>query len=727
VRRSAQNRAIAATGALACLSLALLASPAYRALAQSTQATGLPALGPSQPLHLPTIVRKELPNGLKLVILEDHRQPAVWLRLAIGGGSSRDPQDRAGLAEMTAAMLDKGTATRSETQIADTIDGLGASLGASSDLDYLTVSASGLSTYTDNLFDLLSDITLHPTFPTAELERTRTRTLSSIVASLGQPATVADAAIHRRVYGAHAYGEFTAGTPATVKAITQQDLVQYHDRLFVPNNATLFVVGDITADQAASKAQAKLGDWQRHDLPAAPEPPKSSVPASGGAQITIVDRPGAAQTEVRVGLLTTGYSDPMRPVSRVASAVLGLGQFEGRLTKEIRVKRGLTYGAASFFDRKGQAGIFEISTFTKNESTGEVLRIALEEARKLQTEQTPSDELQERKEFLNGSFAVSVATTPGVLQRLVPAVLYGAGPEELTRYSADVSAVTSDQIEQFMKAMPLDRPQVVLVGDASAIESQVKPLGTVTIVPAGSLDLQSPTLLGQAAPSGEGSGVAGPGGAVEGKTRLASAIAALGGDAFVALKQMTLKGAGEITPPGSEMTLPVAAATLTFTAQGKSRFELNTTFGDVIFGSDGTNKPWLSALGAIQDAPTGFGDPTDLLRRAMRQDYAVTALPDIKEHAAGEMPLQGLALTDEKKRVTKIYLDALTHLPRRISTETGQGALDILLGDYHSTENVMLPGTLKVAQGGKPFVSLKFTAWEINKPVDAKQFERPKP
>ncbi len=454
----------------------------------------LPPLGPARPLRLPAIVRKQLPNGLKLVILEDHRQPAIWLRMAIGAGSSRDPVDRVGLAQMTASMLDKGTTTRSEAQIADTNDALGASLGAGSDEDHLTISASGLSTFTDTLFDLLSDITLRATFPTQELERMRTRTLSGILASLGEPATVADAAIHRRVYGTHPYGNFATGTAASVNAIQQQDLMQFRDSLFLPNNSTLFIVGDITAEQATAAALQRFGNWQQKELSRPPDPPKSAELALKSPRITIIDRPDAAQTEVRIGLLTRGYTDPMRQVGRIATAVLGLGQFEGRLTKEIRVKRGLTYGAASFFDRKGQAGMFEITTFTKNASTGEVVRIALEEARRMQNEVTPTDELKERKEFLNGSFAVSVATTPGVLQRLVPAVLYGAGPEELTRSIANVEAVTSSQIEDYMRTLPLGWPEIVLVGAASAIEPQVKSLGTVTVIPAGSLDLQSPTL-----------------------------------------------------------------------------------------------------------------------------------------------------------------------------------------------------------------------------------------
>ena len=701
---------------------ALLTVPLYAAHAQAPgQTNGLPPLRAAQPLRLPTVVQKELPNGLKLVILEDHRQPAVWIRLAIGAGSSRDPGDRTGLAQMVAGMLDKGTTTRTETQIADTVDGLGAALGASADEDYLTVAASGLSSYTDNLFDLVADITLHPVFPAQELERARTLTLSGIVSSLGQPATLADAAIHRRVYGSYPYGNFAAGTPASVKAITQQDLTRFHSQLFVPNNATLFLVGDVTADQALAGARARFGSWQRGTPPAPPAPPKAGAGGAPGAQITIVDRPGAEQTEVRIGLLTPGYSDPMRPLGRVASAVLGLGQFEGRLTKEIRVKRGLTYGAASSFDRKANAGIFEISTFTKNVSTGEVVKIALDEARRLQQEATPTTELQERKEFLNGSFAVSVATTPGVVGRLVRAVLYGAGPDDLSRTIPETEAVTSEQIAQYMRSLPLDRPQVVLVGDAAVIEPQVKALGTVTVIPAGSLDLQSPTLMGQAAPA---DAAPAPGAQADGKSRLAAAVAALGGDAFLNLKTVTLTGSGELSPPGQNMQLPIASATLTFAPPGRSRFELSTGFGDVIFGSDGTGKAWLSALGNIQDAPSGFSDPTELIRRASQQSYEVTTLPDLKDEAGGM--LQGIAVKDDKNKTTRVYFDSQTHLPRRIMTQPGEGGLEITLGDYHAAENVKLPGTLKVTQAGKSLVSLKFTAWSINKPVDAKLFARPK-
>ena len=711
-------------GSLACTVSVLFTTLLVSSIAlpaSAGQNTALPPLKAAQPLRLPTIVQKQLPNGLKVFILEDHRQPAVWLRLAIGAGSWRDPADRTGLAQMTAGMLIKGTATRSEGQIADTIDGIGATLDASADQDFLTVASSGLSSYTDSLFNLMADVTLHPTFPLQEVERLRTRTLSGIVSSLGQPSTVADAAINRRVYGAHPYGNFAVGTPASVKAIAQPDLVKFREKLFVPNNAALFIVGDITAEQAMAKAQAQFGDWKRGEVPLAPASASTSAPTVGGSQITIVDRPGAAQTEVRIGLLTTGYSDPNRPISRVASAVLGVGQFEGRLTKEIRVKRGLTYGAASFFDRKAQAGKFEISTFTKNASTGEVVKIALEEARKLQRELTPADELQDRKDYLNGFFAVSVATTPGVLRRLIPSVLYGAGSEDLTKFSTETLGVTAVQIKDFMQSLPLERPQIVLVGDASVIEPQVRSLGTVTIIPAGSLDLQSPSLAAPKSATNDGPLVKGP--VSDGKPLLAAAIAALGGDTFLNLKSITLKGEGEMSPPGMDMKLPIATATLIFAPPGKSRFELGTSFGDVFFGSDGTNMAWLNVLGSVQDAPAGFSDPTELLRRAAKNGYEVSTVMDLKDDAGGpDMP--GIAVKDANNRTTKVYLDKLTNLPRRIMAQSG--GLEVSLGDYHATEGVKLPGSLLVKQSGKALVTLKFNSWKINAPVDEKLFARPK-
>ena len=495
----------------------------------------MPPLAAARPLALPKVVEETLPNGLKLVILEDHTQPALWMHLAIPAGSVRDASGKTGLASMTANLITQGTTTRSASQIAETIDGLGATLLSDVGADFLSVSASSLSAYSNTLFDLVADVTLNPTFPTEELERARTQALNSVTASLARPATIASAALNRVVYGAHPYGNFISGTPQTIAALTRDDVAAFHDAYFAPNAATLFLVGDITPAQAREKALAAFGSWARKDVPALPAKP-AALPNASKPQITIIDRPGAAQTEVRIGTLTTGYNDPNREVGSVATAVLGAGQFEGRLTREIRVKRGLTYGAASFFHRHKDAGDFGISTFTKNASTAEVVKLALEEARKVSAEPIPADELKDRKTFLEGEFAVSVATPTGVLTRLVPATLYGSGPSDLTRYAQRIEAVTGSQIADIMRGLHLSAPQVVLVGDAKAIQKDVETLGTVRVIPAASVDLQSPTLEGKReegkGKSTDGGAKATPADMAEGKARLAATIKAHGGTRF---------------------------------------------------------------------------------------------------------------------------------------------------------------------------------------------------
>lgn len=692
-----------------------------------------PPLAAPRPLLLPPIVQQTLPNGLKLVLLEDHRQPAVWMRLAVPAGTVRDPDAKVGLAAMTAALLDKGTATRSETQIADQTDKIGASLGAAADDDYLTISANGLSANADTLFDLLADVALYPTFPVAELDRARTRTLSAIAAALAQPATLADAALARRVYGAHPYGNFSSGTPQTLASLTPADLQAFHDTFFAPNAATLFLVGDLTPVSARTQAERVFGAWAKRDVPA---PPAAPVPvaAAGGKtpRITVIDRPGAAQTEVRIGSLAEAYGTANRVPGSVATAVLGLGQFEGRLTVEIRVKRGLTYGASSHFSRSAQAGEFEISTFTKNKSTGEVVQIALNEAKRLAQTPPPAGELADRKTFLNGSFAVSVATPDGILARLVPAVLYGNGPDDLRKYAARVQAVTPAQIKAVMAAVTARPTEIVLVGDAKAIAADVAKLGKATVIEASALDLTSPTLQADksAAPAPV---VATPEQAAEGKARLLAAVKAHGGDAFLNVKQLVLKGSGQVSQGG--LDIPVEAVTLTVAEPDRNRTEMKTSFGDIILGSPGGGKGrWISAMGNVQDAPpggSGGGDPIGLLRQAMQSNLPLRALPDTDGGKSPLSPdgktLQGFAVTDKQGRETSVYAEADTHLVRRISSQSPIGATDILLSDYHATEGVQLPGTLRVVQDGKDVVRFTFTGFEINKPIPASLFARPAP
>ena len=683
----------------------------------------LPALEKPNPLKLPEIVQKELPNGVKLVILEDHSTPALWIRLALPAGSIRDPKDRTGLAQMTAAMLDKGTQTRTETQIADKIDGLGASLGAGTDNDFLTVSATGLSVYHDTLFELISDITLRPIFPKEELERVRTQSINSVTSALGDAGTLADAVSRRVTYGDHPYGNFESGTEKSLSAITKEDLLKYHETYFAPNAATLFIVGDITVENAVKEAGDAFGGWQKHDVPALPGAPKPTAGKSDKPEITIIDRPGAAQTQIRITQMTAGYNDPQRVAARVASAVLGLGQFESRLMKEIRVKRGLTYGAGSSFSRSSQAGAFTIGTFTKNVSTGQVIQIALDEANKLITEPIPGDELEDRKAYLNGFFSVSVATTPGVLSRLVPATLYGAGAKELTDYTSKIQQISNSQIREVMTGLNLKNVKIVLVGDAKEIEEQVKSMGTINKISSDDLDLLSPTLKSETKKE-----VPAPGSLksdLNAETLVLSSINAHGGDPFLSLKSLVMKGTGELSPPGQELKLPITKASLTFAA-GKSRYDLDAGFVKITIGSNGKDKGWLVSPQGVGDAPPGFADPTELIRNAAHSfaakdgKFIANLATEIDDSRKG---LKGVILTDAAGKAVTLYFDADSGLLRE--TTAGAKGTGVKLGDYKKSEGLQLPGTIVFSLGGKPFVTLKLTEYEINKGVDDNLFARP--
>ncbi len=438
---------------------------------------------------------------------------------------------------------------------------------------------------------------------------------------------------------------------------------------------------------------------------------------------------------MRIGVLTSGYNDPNRIAGTVATAVLGLGQFDSRLTREIRVKRGLTYGAASFFSRHKDAGEFEISTFTKNASTGEVVKLALEEARKIGVGEVPNAELQDRKTFLQGSFAVSVATPSGVLTRLVPAVLYGNGPADLTGYVERVQAVTGSQVPEIMRGLHLNAPQVVLVGDAKAIQKDVESIGTVRVIPSGSVDLLSPTLEGtgdksQGAGTGAGNSGAGAKATTEemaaGRAMLAATVKAHGGDAFLNLKSMVLKGKGELTDPTGQLpgAIPIETLTLTIVMPDKVRADLGAGF-PIAFGTEGGNSAeWLTVAGMEQAAPAGLGsalNPIKLLRDAYTQNYPTRPLPK-----SGNGAETGYVITTDKGVAVRVYVDPATNLATRMVLPTKTAQVIVLMGSYQTAKGVKIPGTLKVSQGNMTLLDLTFTDIAVNTTVDNAIFAKPK-
>lgn len=704
------------------LSLAL--STVLSAAVYAAPPSPIPAIGAARPLKLPAVFQKTLPNGLRLIVLEDHRQPAVWIKLAMPAGAIRDLRDKAGLSSMTAGLLDQGTATRTQEQIAAAVDSFGASLDASSDSDFLSVSASCLTPHLPAIFELLADITLHPAFAPEEVDRARTQTLSAIRSNLAQPATLATQAAARLVYGSHPYGNIASGTPETLAKITPDDLKTFHDTYFAPNGATLFFAGDITPKRAESLASAAFGAWAAKEMPPLPPPPSAPAATTDGKpRVTIIDRPGSAQTEVRIAAPAAGYSDPSRVAASVATAVLGVGQFGGRLTVEIRVKRGLTYGAASTFARNEQAGEFIVNTFTKNASTGEVVHIALDELSKLGKTPPSAQELADRKRFILGSFAVSVASPSSLLGRLETYTLLGGGPDDLTKFTPRVEAVTPQQVSEILGGIPLAQTQVVLVGDAKAISDQVKDIGPVTVISQDNLDLLSPTLTKPQPPPTAAE-------LSEGKALLDAAVAAHGGETFLAIKSLKATGAGELAPPGMGISLPVDSLTLTTAVPDRVLLRMSVgAMGEIILGAPGGGKPgWVSVGGGVQDQPFSgaFGDPTAVLRLAVGMGFPARPVTDTVLPSLDGKPLQAVAVTGPSGTVYILSIDSETHLLRRVEVMGTKTGAIVHLGAYQVVGGVQLPGQIMLLVNGQQVLSMTLKGYTLNAPVSDAVFEKPK-
>ena len=432
-----------------------------------------PRPGQASRVTFPPYEMRTLANGLRVVAVSHHEQPAVTLRLLIRAGAAQDPQVLPGVANLTAALLDQGTTSRSAQQVADTIDFIGGGLGtgAGSDLSFANVVvmkdsfALGL--------DLLSDIVRNPAFAPDEIERQREQAISGLKVSYDDPGYVASSVHDRLVYGFHPYGLPGGGTPESMARITRDDLVAFHARWFVPNNAILAIVGDVTAEEAFAGAERALGPWPRREVPLqrSPEPPEPT------RRVVVVDRPGAVQTEIRLGHVAIPRKHPDYLALDLAVRILG-GEGANRLQQVLRTQRGLTYAAEADLEAFKQAGGIVGETTTRSAATGEALRAAVDEFWRLVRDPVSTQELADAQAYLSGHFPLTVETPDAIAMQVLNALFYELDVKELETYRERVNAVTVDDIQRVARTyLRPGRLSIVLVGDAGVIGPQLKGAG----------------------------------------------------------------------------------------------------------------------------------------------------------------------------------------------------------------------------------------------------------
>ncbi len=443
-------------------------------------------------VQIPKPVEKTLANGLRVVVIAKKGVPLVDVEVLIRNGGEADPGNLPGLADTTASLLSKGTKTRSAEQIARGVEALGATLETGAGWDRSTAEVSVMSSELSKAMVFLADVVRHPAFKQDEIDRLRQQNVDALSVAMRQPGRLANFVAAHVIFGATPYGHNLGGNPDSLARIKRDDIVAYHRDHYRPDNAILIIGGDITPAKAFEIAQEFFGAWK----PSAgshlvPSEPAKEYPAS---HVVVVDMPSAGQAAVVLGRPGLRRSDSGYYLSLVTNSILG-GGFSSRLNEEIRIKRGLSYGANSSFDLRRDVGPFIASAQTKNESAGEVAGLILDELNKLGTTAVPGDELGPRKAALIGGFGSQLETTRGIVGRIATLALYGLSLDEINRFIPGVQAVTAADVQAFSAAHLAGEPSVVIVGDAKkflpVLQQRFK---NVEVIPIDELDVNAATL-----------------------------------------------------------------------------------------------------------------------------------------------------------------------------------------------------------------------------------------
>jgi predicted Zn-dependent peptidase len=435
-----------------------------------------PAPEPMKKLSFPAYSEMKLKNGLEVVVVEHHEQPVASLWLAFRTGSTLDPEGKSSLASFTGTLLNKGTKTRDSKKLAEWIESVGGDVSVNTDEDFTIITISLLSEYLPTAYEYLADIVLNPTFPEDELSEERKRAVTGIEFEKSDPNAMADRHFHEVVYGKHPYA--VRPTTETVEDVTRDDIVAFHTRNYVPNNALLFVVGDVTDKQVKKDANKYFGSWKA----GTPDKPVYATPPERTARnISLYHRPGSVQSNVYIGHLGLKPTDPDWPAVMVANRVLG-GGASGRLFMNIREDKGWTYGAYSSWTKPVDAGYFRATANVRTEVTDSSLTEMLGEIKRIVDQPVSDEELNSAKSYLIGNFPTTIETPSQIAAQIGQVKLLGLDKSYLENYRKDVAKVTVADAQAAMKKhLHPDQLAIVLVGDATEIKDKVEPIASVAL------------------------------------------------------------------------------------------------------------------------------------------------------------------------------------------------------------------------------------------------------
>jgi zinc protease len=446
-----------------------------------------PAPSARHPVKFVAPKEARLENGLRVIVAERPGLPLLSAQFQIGQGAAGDPAGLAGTATMTGELLTKGTETMTASQIATAIESLGGTIGSGAGRETSAAYVQVMSTEAESALKILADVVLHPAFRQEEIDRLKNQRLDYLRVVLQQPGSLARFVTERVVFGSGAYGHEAGGTLESLPKIKREDIVALYKKYYTPGDAALVLAGDITLAQAKGFAQELFGNWK--DGGEAPDEKINSGAAGWTPENLVVDMPEAGQAVVTMARPGIERSSPAYYSALVANAALGNG-FVSRLNREIRIKRGLSYGAGSSIEARRQPGMFSATVQTKNESAAEVAQLVKTELEQMVTHPVEGAELQARKAVLTGGYARQLETNEGFTDQISGLVAYGLPLDTLDKYIPSIDAVTSEAVTDFAKKYLIEPMSLIIVGKAGEfLEPLKKNFSEIKLIEQKDLDL----------------------------------------------------------------------------------------------------------------------------------------------------------------------------------------------------------------------------------------------
>jgi zinc protease len=438
-----------------------------------------PAPLPARPLQFPAFRETTLPNGLRLIVVENHAHPVVSVNLLVGSGSASVPAERVGLAGVFAELLPKGTATRSGPELSGAIERTGGSIGAGSGEDHVNVYASVLSEHLPLAMELVADVTLNPSFPDDEVTAARDRALSQLQQWMADPGYLVNRRFIERLYGSHPYGRYR--TPESLASLDREAMIAFHRTHFTPANALLVVAGDVDAARVEEMARARFGGWRGGEVQ---RPAYTGIPASTPTRILLVHRPGAVQSSVRAGRPTIRAAEADYPALLVLNKIVG-GGTDSRLFSILREQKGWTYGAWTDVDRPRDIGRMMAGMDVRSEVTDSAVAEMLAQLRRVASEPVAAQELEAAKGYLVGSFPIGIQTANDVASQVALTRLKGLPIEDLLQRRERISAVSVDDVRRVAaRYLRPDSLVVTVVGDATRVLDGLERIAPVELMDA---------------------------------------------------------------------------------------------------------------------------------------------------------------------------------------------------------------------------------------------------